>query len=108
MLGTVLRDLHVINMYLHAFVRRHSHSAWFHLGMGTRSQRLGCIDLCIAHPSWDPDTIFCVCGMNHLHFTDEETEAQSGDNLLKTLGPVSGRTKPAAQVSRLLVLLVFL
>ena len=95
-------------MCLHAFVCRHSHNAWFHLRMGTRSQGLACLDLCIAHPSWDSDTIFYVCGINCIHFTDEETEAQSGDNLLKTLGLVSGRTKPTSQVSRLLVLLPFL
>ena len=81
-------------MCLHAFVCRHSHNAWFHLRMGTRSQGLACLDLCIAHLSWDSDTIFYVCGINRIHFTDEETEAQSGDNLLKTLGLVSGRTKP--------------
>ena len=46
--------------------------------------------------------------MNHFHFTEEETEAQSGDDLLKTVGLVSGRTKAATQISRLLVLLVFL
>lgn len=58
--------------------------------MSMRSQRLGYIDLRIAYPNWDPNTIFCVYGMNCLHFIDEETKTQRGDNLLKIPGLVCG------------------
>lgn len=68
--------------------------------MNTRSQRLGHIDLRIVYPNWDPDTIFCVCGMNRFHFTDEETEAQSCGNLLKIPGLVCGLAVILMNVSK--------
>lgn len=39
--------------------------------------------LIAAYPSWDP---FCVCGMNHLHLMDEETEVQEAVTCLQAPG----------------------